>query len=314
MKTKASESAPHTAELYPIRTVAKLTGVNAVTLRAWERRYGLIVPQRTEKGHRLYTRDNIKTIRRVLTLLESGISIGQIAPLLREQAGDEATGLSARDPLLDMQTTMLNAIIDFDEQALNDTYDEALSLYPVGMVTSRLIVPLLRQIGERWEQGKSGVAEEHFFSTYMRNKLGARLHHRGRAAHGPKLLMACLPHEYHETGILLFSLAAIEHGFRVLILGANMPFGELPEVVARAGCEAVVLAGYTLRENAHSQQALASVVAEAGVPVFVGGRAAQLCGDTITGAGATALSDDALGALLQIRKQISSGRLGAVPS
>lgn len=72
------ERQPASENLYPIRTVAKLTGVNAVTLRAWERRYGLIKPKRTRSGHRVYTDEHVELVRQILALLDSGISVGQV--------------------------------------------------------------------------------------------------------------------------------------------------------------------------------------------------------------------------------------------
>ncbi|MCD8548048.1 MAG: MerR family transcriptional regulator, partial [Aeromonadaceae bacterium] len=72
--------------LYPIREVARLTGVNPVTLRAWQRRYGLVEPARTDKGHRLYSEQDVALIRRILAWLELGVSIGQVRSLLTQAA------------------------------------------------------------------------------------------------------------------------------------------------------------------------------------------------------------------------------------
>ena len=103
---------------------------------------------------------------------------------------------------------MLDAISHFDENRLDNIYNDALSLYPVDLVSSRLITPLLHALGKHWKESDSGIAEEHFFSVYLRNKLGSRIQHMNQRANGPLLLIACLPGEQHETGMLLFSLAA----------------------------------------------------------------------------------------------------------
>lgn len=87
----------HADELFPIRTVSTLTGVNPVTLRAWERRYGIVQPQRTPKGHRLYSAEDVERIHRVLGLLERGISIGQVRQLL-EASGAEEEAAAPRAP------------------------------------------------------------------------------------------------------------------------------------------------------------------------------------------------------------------------
>lgn len=280
--------------LIPIRTVSSLTGVNPVTLRAWERRYGLIQPERTPKGHRLYTMDDVELIHRVLKLLDAGMSIGQVRKVLsggsREpdpQPGDEPSELWA-----DYRRGMIEAIIGFDESALDDLYNEALSLYPVDIVTSRLLVPLLQELGWRWERTRGGVAEEHFFSVYLRNKLGARLHHRRRGQTGPRLLLSCLPGEQHEVGILLFALAAMDRNHRVVVLGADTPLDELPEVVERAGCDAIVLAGSVVTPVKVVRHNLARLVEAVQVPVYVGGHVSARYPEEIGQAGATVLAED----------------------
>ena len=105
--------------LYPIRTVSQLTGVNAITLRAWENRYALIEPIRKESGHRLYTQEHIDLINRVVGLLDRGMRIGQVKPLLdaeqssrRQEAGQEPVTDAWRRYL----DGMMAAVIRFDEE------------------------------------------------------------------------------------------------------------------------------------------------------------------------------------------------------
>src|SRR5210317_254656 len=219
-------------KLYTIGTVSKLTGVGAITLRAWERRHGLIQPVRKESGHRLFTRQHIDQINRITALTQQGLRISQIRPeMLETEVQTEADEES--DTWNDHINSMIAAIISFDEERLEEIYNEALSLYPIGVVTRRLLTPLLIELGLRWEGGEGNIAEEHFFAFYLRNKLGARYHHRGRGNQGPLVLLAGLPGEHHEIGLLLFALAAHESGFRVLPLGANMPLAELPVVASK---------------------------------------------------------------------------------
>ena len=260
--------------LYPIRTVAAATGVNPITLRAWERRYSLINPQRTPKGHRLYTQDDIDRINQVTALLNKGMSISQVKPLLDQpvsptmQSGDEVSA-NAWDQYLDI---MLSAIATFDEHRLDSAYNDALSLYPIDVMSTHLITPLLKALGENWEQRTStGIAEEHFFSVYLRNKLGARIQHMNQRSKGPFLLLACLPGEQHETGMLLFTLAALNYGYRALILGANLPLQQIPPVLEKHPCEAVVLSGFSSTSKNLFESDLKMLLKNVSTPVFVGG-------------------------------------------
>lgn len=279
-------------EVYPIRTVSTLTGVNAITLRAWERRYGLIKPVRTAKGHRLYTRGQIDLINRVMALLEKGMSISQVGQALRQTPSAPGAGAGEAAPWPQYRERMVSAITRFDEGALENVYNDALSVYPVEIVTRKLLLPLLEELGRRWESAEGSVAEEHFFGVYLRNKLGARFHHRGLGNVGPRLLGACLPGEQHEIGLLLFALAVHEAGFGYVLLGANMPLEDLPVACRRAGSDAVVLSSSVDAEPDVIGPGLTALVAAVSVPVFVGGLTSVRQRDAILAAGATPLGND----------------------
>jgi len=290
----ATQNGTDTSEkLYTIGTVSQLTGVGAITLRAWERRYELIHPVRKDSGHRLYTRKNIEQINRITSLTDQGMRISQITPEMLE--GEPAAD-ALQDNAVDLWKTyvrnMVEAIGAFDEDRLEEVYNEALSLYPIEMVTRLLLRPLLVELGLRWETGPGGVAEEHFFAFYLRNKLGARFHHRPRKNGGRRLLLACLPGEYHEIALLLFALAANEQGFHLLTLGADTPLQELVRVADKTKSDAIVLSGAVQPAEAVLSQDLPKLVEAVSIPVFVGGQASVLAADAIGKAGADALGQD----------------------
>lgn len=304
----SAELADHPGEkLYTIGTVSKLTGVGAITLRAWERRYGLIQPVRKDSGHRLYTRANIDQINRITALTQKGMRISQIRPeMLASEAAAALDGEADADHWRDYLNGMLAAIIAFDEERLEEIYNEALSLYPIGLVTRKLLTPLLIELGLRWEgEGDGVIAEEHFFAFYLRNKLGARYHHRPRGNRGPLLLLAGLPGEHHEFGLLLFALAAHEAGYRVLPLGANMPLGELWTVARKKHCAAIVLSGAIEPSKETLTRGLPELVARSPVPVLVGGLSSVFACDAITRAGAEALGRDIEHGLQRLEEALS---------
>ena len=283
--------------LVPIRTVSSLTGVNSVTLRAWERRYDLVKPIRTPKGHRLYTIADVELIKQVVSLLNNGMAIGQARQVLdsgkaRSESASSVEEVRNFEPWQDYRDRLLQATIAFDGGVLNDIYTEVLSLYPVDIVTSRLIVPLLRELGERWARGLGSIAEEHFFSVFLRNKLGARFHHLGRNRRGPKLLAACLPGEHHEVGLLLFALAALDWDYRVVLLGPNTPLEELSPVVERAAIQAVVLSGSAEVAPMTVEEELPRLCRSLAIPVFIGGQITGRYPDAVTDAGAIPLGED----------------------
>jgi DNA-binding transcriptional MerR regulator/methylmalonyl-CoA mutase cobalamin-binding subunit len=260
--------------LFPIRTVSELTSVNSITLRAWESRYGLIEPVRKQSGHRLYTQANIDLINRVVGLLDRGMRIGQVKTFLdaedrkQQETPGETRNVDRWQRYLD---GMVAAIIRLDEEGLENVYNEALSNHSVQSVTAKLITPLLIELGQRWESDLGTIAEEHFFGFYLRNKLGARFHHRVRNQSGPKLLMACLPGERHEVGLLMFALAANELGYRPIILGADMPLEEIEPAATKAGCSAIILSALMLPSSKVLSKQLPSLMQNCSVPVLLGG-------------------------------------------
>jgi DNA-binding transcriptional MerR regulator len=296
--------------LLPIRTVANLTGVNPVTLRAWERRYNLITPKRTPKGHRLYTEGDVDLIKQVLDLLDQGISISQVKPLLEQAPGQRAAAAVGElgEVWRSYQQRMLNAIESFDEYALDSVYNDALSLYPVDVVNQHLTAPLLRILGERWKEVDTGIAEEHFFSVYLRNKLGTRIHHINQRSSGPLLLLACLPGEFHELGLLFFALSSVNFGYRVLVLGANTPLEQLPGVLKKRACAAVILACSSRPSRGVLENELPELVSKARIPVFVGGKTAASHQKKIEAAGAICLAQTVSSGLKLVSQTLSSER------
>jgi DNA-binding transcriptional MerR regulator/methylmalonyl-CoA mutase cobalamin-binding subunit len=302
VKQKAEDQAPG---LFPIRTVSDLTGVNPITLRAWETRYGLIEPIRKSSGHRLYTQEHIDLINRVVGLLDRGMRIGQVNAELIAAKRKEGDSTEQKEDLWQRYINgMIAAIIRFDESGLERIYGEALSHYPVRTVTDKLLGPLMKELGERWQKGRGSIAEEHFFGFYLRNKLGARFHHRSQTQSGPKLLLACLPGDLHEIGLLLFALDASDNGYQTILLGANMPLDELPAAIKKTACDALVLSGVIEPEGSVVKDQLPRLVAKLSIPVFLGGPIAATHFDGLKKSGVHLIGTDIEAGIKQISAQL----------
>ncbi|MBV8854160.1 MAG: MerR family transcriptional regulator [Sinobacteraceae bacterium] len=299
MRTSASS-----AERFPIRTVAALTGVKPITLRAWERRYGVIRPARTRTGHRLYSHGDIEQIRRVLALLDRGIQISRVRQALEsEQADTKGTPSSSWSGYLER---MASAVSRFDEAELDTIYDEVLAVHSIEQVTGELLLPSLARLGERWKEQAGAIAEEHFLAAYLRSKLGARLQRPSRYARGPRLLAACAPLEYHEIGLLLFALEARSAGFRIVLLGADNPLPELAAAHRQARSDALVISSSVGSVPWLYAGELAELVKLAKVPVFVGGATAVFHRRAVVQAGAIPLGTETRDAVAMIVSHLGS--------
>jgi MerR family transcriptional regulator, light-induced transcriptional regulator len=279
------------SERFPIRKVAALTGVKPITLRAWERRYGLIRPGRTRKGHRLYTYADIEQIRRVLTLLDRGIQISRVGEALESHDADAKR--PSHGGWSSYLERMAGAVARFDESELDAIYDEVLAVHSIEQVTGELLLPSLARLGERWKDQLGGIAEEHFLAAYLRSKLGARLQRPSRYARGPRLLAACAPLEYHEIGLLLFALEARSAGFRIVLLGADNPLPELAAAHRMAQSHALVVSSSVGSVPWLYGGELADLVRQVKVPVFVGGATAVIHRRAVVQAGAIPLGTEA---------------------
>ena len=260
---------------FPIRILAERTGVPPSTIRAWERRYGILQTQRTPSGHRHYSDEDVMFVKRLQAHLDQGSSISRAIRELdnwqtNENLHQSQLQVSQQQKWQHLIDKLLHAIGRFDDLQLDITYQQALALYDVDIVTEQILRPTLVILGARWKKGTASIAEEHFFSTYMRNKIGARLHHSARNK-GPILVIACVPGEHHELGSLMFALSAQNAGYRLLLLGANLPLDQVLPAVNKAQAAGVVLSLVTRPPDTALANALDELAEVAKVPIMLGG-------------------------------------------
>jgi len=201
---------------------ARRTGVSPELLRAWERRYGLLQPIRSEGGFRLYAAEDGERVARMQQGLEEGLSAAESARRALASARP-VEGL-----LDDARARFLSAVPTYDETTVHAVLDEALTAFSLETVLRELILPALREVGEKWECGELEIAHEHFVTNLVRERLLALSRHWGRGA-GPLAILACAPGERHDIGLIAFGLALRSHGWRILFLGANTPVATLAE-------------------------------------------------------------------------------------
>jgi len=287
---------------FTIHQMANLTGVKPVTLRAWERRYDLLHPERSEGRYRMYSQQDVDIIRRVTALIDKGIAISQAAVMVQQDVEDIA--VAQESPWAKHINGLLDAVARLDELALEAAYHKALADYPFDAILRQVILPLLRKLGERWASGEGAVAEEHFFSVYLRNQLGAQFHHLRTQSNGIRLLAACLPGEHHESGLLIFALAAQLLGYRVTVLGANMPVEELVTVARQTQAKGIVLSASISDNLIKSLPALKQIKQETALPIMLGGPVAGLRLKEIQSMGLISLGMDIDNALDVIGREL----------
>ena len=163
-------SLPSDEGVYPIREVSRLTGVNAVTLRAWQRRYGLVQPARTEKGHRLYSEADIRQIGEILSWLERGVSIGQVKGLL-----SDPYSLPGGDHWQQSFESFCQAVLAINQRKVEATLNELLASYPFELVRSRLLQPLVELLLGLWRERPDGALLQQVWLGWLQTRFARHL-------------------------------------------------------------------------------------------------------------------------------------------
>ena len=254
-----------------IGELSRRTGVQTDTIRAWERRYGLVEPQRTSKGYRLYSSADEEVIRAMCELTAKGVAAAEAAALARRGAeAPPAPSSGALDPPAQARR-LRRALEAFDEEEANATLDECLAGLSLARVLEDVVPAAMAEIGSRWQDGEATVAQEHFASSVVRGRLLGLARGWGAGA-GPLALLACLPGELHDLGLIAFGLSLHQRGWRIAYLGADTPLDTLDDAATRLRPQVVVVSASEPGRLAAVAKELRSLAMR--VPVSVGGRAA----------------------------------------
>jgi DNA-binding transcriptional MerR regulator len=222
-----------------IGELAKRTGVSPELLRAWEQRYQLLQPTRTAGGFRLYSAADEARVRRMRDHMAGGLAASQAARLA---LGGEPAAPTVPPPattLDDAAANLATSLDLLDEQAANTVLDRLFSTYTVETILQEVVIPYLHRLGDRWAAGEVSVAHEHFASNLIRGRLLGLAQGWGQGR-GPGAVLACLPGEQHELGLLAFGVALSRRGWRITYLGADSPIGAVADV-AQSVLPAVVV-------------------------------------------------------------------------
>jgi DNA-binding transcriptional MerR regulator/methylmalonyl-CoA mutase cobalamin-binding subunit len=310
---------------HPIQVVAKRTGLSPDVLRAWERRYGLVSPERTSSGRRLYSDADVERLRLLHRATQTGHTIGQLAHLpdgeirqLVEQdlaamlpPGTVATPLARPEPNW-LRREALEAVRRLDGARLQHVLTgAALALAPPELV-DEILVPLMRKIGTLWRSGELGIAHEHLASAIVRTTLAELTQPRDLPDSAPTLITATPARQIHELGALVVAAIAIADRWRVTYLGADVPGRDIAAAATQAGAPAVALSITYPLDDPLLPAELVALRADLSpdVPILVGGLGTPGYVDALTKIGAMILGD--LQSLRAILGSIRFERDGAV--
>jgi MerR family transcriptional regulator, light-induced transcriptional regulator len=236
--------------VYRIQAVAQRAGITTQLVRAWERRYGLVKPQRTDAKYRVYSDDDVAILKGAKLLVDEGLRIAEVARLPRERLRRASLRLSGGEASTDMPTPSsflelaLDAIAALDGETIEKLLFRAsgMGVRPAGEICEKVLLPLLRAIGDRWEKKRLSVAAEHFGSAIVRARLqGLLASEVRRIPNARKVVCACPEGELHEGGLLAFAVHAAGAGLDIIYLGANTPIEETLATAEATQARAIAL-------------------------------------------------------------------------
>ena len=259
---------------YPIRAVAKITGLSLDTLRAWERRYQAVVPERSDRG-RQYGPAQIERLLLLGQLVHKGHAIGGIASLpdqeLKNLLAQPGQTTLEPGPAPDILAPILSAIESFDSARAGDELSRLAAVFRPRDFVYEVAVPLMREVGKRFHDGTLLIAQEHMVSELLRNLLGSMIRLFRPSSRAIKMVLATPATEAHEFGILAAAMLASMAGIEPVYLGPDLPALEIATAARRVDAQMILLGITVITETtADEVRSLAAAMPEAG-ELWVGG-------------------------------------------
>ncbi|WP_064091003.1 MerR family transcriptional regulator [Rossellomorea aquimaris] len=259
---------------YNIKAVSTILGIQPGTLRAWERRYNIIAPVRNESGHRLYTEKHLNILKWLVEKVNQGFTISQAVALLDKQEieDNEMTTSEQKDRTKNISDDLMKALLSFDESKAHEIINHSFTIYTIDKVVIDILGGLLVEIGNLWENGEISTAHEHFATSILRSRIGIIMHSFPHNGILPKVVAVCGPGEWHELGLLIFTLYVRRKGFEVIYLGSSIKENDIDIVLDEIDPKFLFFS-CTMRENIEHLLSLVSSLKEErdGLEIGIGG-------------------------------------------
>jgi methanogenic corrinoid protein MtbC1 len=267
--------------IYNLKAVIHEVGLSPATLRAWERRYGLLKPQRSPGGHRLYSKQDIEMLKWLVARQNEGLSISRAVEMWKTSVEDElSTSPQMLAPVLESRTgdamlvehrdQWIAACMAFDDQAANLALEQAFAIAAPETICTEVLQKGLSQIGERWYTGSVSVQQEHFASAIALRRTNALMAVTAAPTRPGSIILACPPGEEHDFILLMIAYLLKRYGWDVIYLGSNVPLANFDATIQTTKPSLILSAAQTLN-SAASLRAMSEYVFKQGVPLAYGG-------------------------------------------
>lgn len=261
-------------DTYPLRAAARITGLSPELLRAWERRYAVVVPLRTPGGTRRYRAADLEKLRLAKAAVDSGHRISHVAQMDDEELKRCAQNLPASSRSTSQIEEVLNALTRLDSSEAQRLLSMQLSTLGPVRFARQIARPLVHEIGSRWERDELSMAAEHMATAILRAMFGTALQPTVSSQLGPRILFSTPSGERHELGLQMAALTALGAGANPIFIGADLPVEELAGALDQTGAVGVALSLVTISPS-QAQTYLAALrgAVPKSVRIWIGGHA-----------------------------------------
>lgn len=264
---------------YPVKRVSDLTGLNPVTLRAWERRYGILKPERDDNQYRLYSDRDLAILRWLIHKRSSGVSISTAAANLHDMIAQDSwpevipfgiaqTKTVSTVPVQRYADDLFSFLKKHEEVEAARLFEDLISKFDLETLVEKVITPTLVTIGQAWVQGDLMISTEHFATAFLLSRLNNLYISLPIVNKGPKILIGGAPTEEHEMGALMMAALLRNRGYRVEFLGANLHLDDLTDYSQQIKPALVVLTASTNRAGMELLRAQAKLNTISPAPKF----------------------------------------------
>lgn len=267
---------------YSIKDLEKLSGVKAHTIRIWEKRYGVINPDRTDTNIRTYRDEDLKKLLNIAMLNQNGFKISKIAKLDRLELNEKVAGLGdSHVPLAVHVDRLVVAMIDMDRHKFNEVVDECANTYGFEQTCLGVIYPFLEKVGVLWSIDQIHPAQEHFISHLIRQKMMVAIDKsQSNPSTGKKFILFLKEGEFHEIGLLFYHYVLSSLGHEVVYLGQSVPKNDVVKVTEWHKADGLVTAFVANISKDDMCEYMTSVSNESGkLPILAIGAMANKCSD-----------------------------------
>lgn len=284
---------------FNIKAVSKLTGIGIHTIRAWERRYSAITPQRSGTNRRKYSEEEVNKLKLLSRATKNGFNIGNIANLsiekIEQLIGNTEETHEPNDKKVDKNSfntenkfdqlieESIRIIKNFDREAIERILSQSLINNSKHTTILNFIIPLLEKVGDLWAAGELRIMHEHFISSLLRTFLGSYLERNADSPNAPILITSTFPGFQHDLGALIASILSLDSGWNSIFLGANLPPEEISAAVLQLNAQAVLISLIYPNDDVMVRANLRNIRKFLGpkFPIIITGHSASYYGDFI---------------------------------